>query len=150
MIEKRKAFAYITREDHLLVFTHPLAPEAGIQVPAGTIKDGEEPRKAALREAREETGLDKLRVSSFLGTVNRAMRDQGLDEIHQRHFFHLVCDQETPARWQHWEAHPSSGEAGPIPLDYYWVRMPDDVPELIADQGQMLVKLYKKLNLEVA
>ncbi len=34
---KRKAFAYITHAHHLLVFSHPAAPEAGIQVPAGTV-----------------------------------------------------------------------------------------------------------------
>ena len=36
-----KAFAYITRDDELLVFRHVDSPEAGIQVPAGTIEPGE-------------------------------------------------------------------------------------------------------------
>ena len=54
---KRKAYAYITYEDRLLVFSHPHAPEAGIQVPGGTLNDDERPEDAVTREAREETGL---------------------------------------------------------------------------------------------
>jgi 8-oxo-dGTP pyrophosphatase MutT (NUDIX family) len=33
-------------------------PNAGIQVPAGTVEEGEAPEAAAVREAMEETGLD--------------------------------------------------------------------------------------------
>jgi 8-oxo-dGTP diphosphatase len=61
-IVKRKAFAYITHRDQLLLFTHPLSPEAGIQAPAGTLEDGEEPEAGVLREAMEETGLTGLEV----------------------------------------------------------------------------------------
>lgn len=56
----RKAIAYITQGDRLLVFRQPQYPEAGIQVPGGTIEDGESADEAALREAREETGLAEL------------------------------------------------------------------------------------------
>ncbi|MBA2247495.1 MAG: NUDIX domain-containing protein, partial [Chloroflexia bacterium] len=70
MTIKRKAFAYITSGPtsgptsghRLLVFSHPLSPEAGIQVPAGTIDDGETPEEAVLREASQETGLPSLTV----------------------------------------------------------------------------------------
>jgi hypothetical protein len=51
---KHKVFAYITHCNRLLVFVHPFAPEAGIQVPAGTIKANERPEEAVLREAFEE------------------------------------------------------------------------------------------------
>ncbi len=54
---KDKVFAYITHRNHLLVFIHPFAPEAGIQVPTGIIKANERPEAAILREAFEETGL---------------------------------------------------------------------------------------------
>ena len=54
---KYKVFAYITNRQWLLLFTHLNAPEAGIQVPAGTIEAGESPEEAVLREVFEETGL---------------------------------------------------------------------------------------------
>ena len=43
IIVKRKVFAYITHRCHLLVFWHVDVPEAGIQVPAGTVEPGESP-----------------------------------------------------------------------------------------------------------
>lgn len=51
-----KVSAFITRGEELLVFTQPEHPEAGVQVPAGTMEPAEEPIVAALREAAEETG----------------------------------------------------------------------------------------------
>jgi 8-oxo-dGTP pyrophosphatase MutT (NUDIX family) len=44
-----------------------MSPEAGFQVPAGTLEDGEEPERGVLREAMEETGLTRLEVVAFLG-----------------------------------------------------------------------------------
>jgi 8-oxo-dGTP pyrophosphatase MutT (NUDIX family) len=66
-VTTEKVVAYITQGDKLLVFSHPHHPGAGIQVPAGTIKAGEAPEEAVLREAYEETGLDKLKLRAFLG-----------------------------------------------------------------------------------
>ena len=67
VIEKHKAFAYITWQGRLLVFRQPDFPEAGVQVPAGTIEVDEMPEAAVLREAYEETGLAHLTVVRFLG-----------------------------------------------------------------------------------
>jgi 8-oxo-dGTP pyrophosphatase MutT (NUDIX family) len=92
---KQKVFAYITHNQHLLVFNHPFAPEAGIQVPAGTIEEGEHPEAAVLREAFEETGLIDLTLDCFLGEQKRDMSDLGRDEIHYRRFYHLRCH-KTP------------------------------------------------------
>ena len=66
-ITAEKVIAYITCGDKLLVFSHPRYPEAGIQVPAGTVEEGEPLEEAVLREAREETGLKGLRTQSYLG-----------------------------------------------------------------------------------
>ncbi len=41
---------------------------AGVQVPAGTVEDGESFEAAAVREAAEETGLTSLRLLTRLGT----------------------------------------------------------------------------------
>jgi 8-oxo-dGTP pyrophosphatase MutT (NUDIX family) len=48
-----------------LLFLHH--PNAGIQLPAGTVEAGESPQEAALREAQEETGLNNLRWGGMLG-----------------------------------------------------------------------------------
>jgi len=59
-----KVYAYITCEDQLLIFNHTRFPEAGIQVPGGTVEENETAPEAVLREAREETGLDDLMLLS--------------------------------------------------------------------------------------
>ncbi|HET7091570.1 MAG TPA: NUDIX domain-containing protein, partial [Anaerolineae bacterium] len=120
---RRKAFAYITHNERLLVFSHPHAPEAGIQVPAGTVKPGERPEEAAAREAVEETGLANLRLTAFLGDTRRDMSDFGLDEIHHRYFYHLHCESDPPDTWQHYETDPSDDSAEPILFEFFWARL---------------------------
>ena len=140
MIITRKAFAYITNHDRLLVFDHPDFLDAGIQVPAGTMRDVEEPEAAVLREAHEETGLDGLILAGFLGVHHREMSDYGMQAIHERHFYHLIHEGETPDEWLHWESDPDDGGA-PIKFRLYWVHLPDEVPELIAEHGKFLPDL---------
>ena len=62
-----KVVAYVTSGDRLLVFRHVHEPEAGIQVPAGTVEPGESPDDAVIREAHEETGLAGLTIRRYLG-----------------------------------------------------------------------------------
>lgn len=138
---ERKVVAYITHGDRLLVFRHPYVADAGIQVPAGTIEAGERPEDAVLREATEETGLTGLRLVSCLGTDERSMADVGRDELHHRWFYHLRCGDDPPETWRHLEAYPSDGSPEPIVFEFFWVRFPNGVPELIADQGRLLPRL---------
>ncbi len=146
---KRKAFAYITHRGRLLVFSHPLVPDAGIQVPAGTIESGELPEDGVLREAWEETGLDNLVLDSFLGERRRDMRDFGCNEVHQRFFFHLVCASEPPETWRNYEPDPANG--GELPLfEFFWASLPDELPYLIADHGAVLPELLRRLALPEA
>lgn len=55
----QKVVGYVVRNDRLLVFSHDDIPIeiVGVQVPAGTIEDGEVPATAAVREVLEETNL---------------------------------------------------------------------------------------------
>jgi 8-oxo-dGTP pyrophosphatase MutT (NUDIX family) len=144
-IRKQKALAYITHQRRLLVFSHPNHPEAGIQVPAGTIEPGESPSAAALREAAEETGLAGLTTAHFLGEQIRDMIDFDLDEVHQRYFYHLPYAGDPPATWRHGEHSPSDGTAGPIVFEFFWADLPNGVPELIADHGTYLPELLDRL-----
>jgi NADH pyrophosphatase NudC (nudix superfamily) len=58
---KNKVLAYITRHQNglkqLLVFEHRDFPEAGVQVPPGTVEPGEPVESALFREVYEESGL---------------------------------------------------------------------------------------------
>lgn len=146
---KQKAFAYITHQNRLLVFRHVDSPEAGIQVPAGTIKANERPEQAVLREAVEETGLTDLTVGRFLGEQKRDMADFGRDEIHHRFFYHLHCNDVPPPTWLHEECDPSDGsECVPIIFEFFWVVLPSGIPSLIADHGVRLPQLCTMLQLE--
>jgi 8-oxo-dGTP pyrophosphatase MutT (NUDIX family)/RimJ/RimL family protein N-acetyltransferase len=136
-----KVVAYITQGDKLLVFSHPMHPKAGIQVPAGTIEDNESPEQAALREAREETGLHGLEMRSFLGVREHDLSLYGIADVHQRYFFHLECRQETPTTWHHHENDPSDESPAPIEFEFFWVKFPDEVPELSGELGELLPKL---------
>lgn len=69
-----KVMVYVTcqkpgsKKHSLLLFKHVGLPEAGIQVPAGTIEIGESPEAAAIREIQEESGLTDITLVSALGT----------------------------------------------------------------------------------
>jgi 8-oxo-dGTP pyrophosphatase MutT (NUDIX family) len=63
-----KVTAFITRDPKdgydLLLFEHP---NAGVQIPAGTVEADETPEQAVIREATEETGLTSLSIRQYLG-----------------------------------------------------------------------------------
>ena len=66
MIQKVTAFIMRERDDvkELLVFKHPTA---GIQIPTGTVEDGEDIETAVKREVYEETGLQFVEIEEYLG-----------------------------------------------------------------------------------
>lgn len=116
-----KVYAYITRQEQLLVFRHIDFPEAGIQVPGGTMEAHEEAHMAVLREAYEETGLEGLRLLSYLGKYEWRSSAAGHQEIHYRHFYHLSCGKNVPETWRHYEHHPSNGSPAPILFEFCWL-----------------------------
>jgi 8-oxo-dGTP diphosphatase len=136
-----KVYAYITYKDKLLVFNHTQYPEAGIQVPGGTVEGDESLEDAVLREAREETGLDKLEVSSYLGMQPFDLSKIGKTGIQNRHFFHLRYVGPIIDVWRHYERTPSDGHPRPIEFEFYWVTMLEETPELAGEQGVMLHKM---------
>src|SRR5688572_6256334 len=116
----KKALVYLTRGGGLLVFRQPQYPEAGVQVPGGTVDPGEDVAVAAARELAEETGLERgVRLVRHLGVVEVDMAPER-EEVQERHFFHFVEEGLAPERWTHWERFCSDGE-GPIELELFWV-----------------------------
>jgi 8-oxo-dGTP diphosphatase len=114
-----KALTYITQGGRLLVFRKPDFPDAGVQVPGGSVEAGEALEAAALREAREETGLGELVVQSYLGSVEYELKvDVG--PPHLRHFFHLAYTGPSLERWQHVELEPSTTRGAPARFELWW------------------------------
>lgn len=146
MTAVEKVVAYITQGDRLLVFTHARHPEAGVQVPAGTMETGEAPEAAVLREAREETGLEALTVLAFLGTRDHLWQATGGAGAVRRHFFHLAFTGRAEERWRHFERHPSEGPTEPIEFELFWARLPDEVPPLKGRLGEMLPLVIRRLQ----
>jgi 8-oxo-dGTP diphosphatase len=143
MKTRHRAYAYITHESRLLLFTQP-DPKAGIQVPAGTIKEGEDPAEAVLREAIEETGLTSLRLVKFLDQDTRDMRDCGVEELQYRWFYHIVCDESPPERWTHGEF----DGAGILvhPFHFFWASLAESRPSLIANYDDKIPQLHESLK----
>jgi 8-oxo-dGTP diphosphatase len=95
------AIAIVEHEGRFLVGVRPAGvPLAGLaEFPGGKVHDGETVAAAAVRECREETGLQVVVGREFFSTTHRY--DHGLLEIH---FFlcRLVTNRSTPIspfRW---------------------------------------------------
>ena len=134
-----KVVAYVTSGDRLLVFRHVHEPEAGIQVPAGTVEPGESPDDAVIREAHEETGLAGLTIRRYLGS--RDYDDPTVrvpPVVHRRYYYHLECGDEAPVVWRHFEEHPSEGPRRRVEFELWWVAFPDGVLPLEGLLGDFL------------
>lgn len=141
----KKVVAYITREiegqQHLLVFTHRDEPEAGLQVPAGTVEPGEAIEDALFREIAEETGLTNLHLVRPLAVYDWTHPDTGT--IHERHIFHLTVPANTPDRWNWIET--SGGQVSDLEgyvFQYTWHGLNEDI-DLAGGQGDYLWALHE-------
>lgn len=78
------------REGKVLLLRRPSRGE--IRLPKGHIEPGESPEAAALREVREETGYQTLRIAADLGVrwVEFDYPDSGDRCQRQEHYF-LMC-----------------------------------------------------------
>lgn len=113
-----KVLAYITRNRNgrteILVFDHVGQPEAGTQVPAGTVQPGEPLAAAALREVEEETGVTGLTITRYLGCF--PYRHEPRRELHRRHVFLLTASRPLPEAW----THTVSGQGEDTELTFRW------------------------------
>ena len=140
----KKALAYVVRGDELLVFRHVDFPEAGLQVPAGTIEEGEAPDSAVIREVSEESGLTSARVVSLVGMYRHVPEGQKC-ALHERYVYHLEFTGETPSHWNHVESCRSDG-GPPVSFRFYWIKLNDPDLNLAGSQGDLLEKLIDNLS----
>lgn len=137
----KKVLAYVTDGDMLLVFRHRDFPEAGLQVPAGTVEQNEDPETAVLRELREESGLTEVRIVRLAGYYVHDARPHR-DELHERHVFHIEPTSPQKRSWTHHEDHASDG-SGPITFEFFWMKLGDPGLTLSGDQGELLGDLRR-------
>lgn len=118
----RKALAYCVNDGRLLVLRHVDFPpeEVGLQVPGGSIKDGEPPSAAAMRELCEETGRDEYELVSELGFETYDVTPYR-DEVQERHYVLFRPTTAMPDRWFCQEAHDSVGS--PTRLEALWISL---------------------------
>ena len=137
-----KVLCYVVRDGRLLVFRHRDYPEAGVQVPAGTLHQGEAPEAGATRETEEETGRSGYRIVANLGVYDYEYRNtfEGIErhEVHDRHVFHLEPPPELPDEW----SHLAVDEEGDFWFEFSWVAIGPDLV-LAGDQHALLANLGK-------
>ncbi|AZS84467.1 NUDIX domain-containing protein [Streptomyces griseoviridis] len=139
-VTKDKVLCYVVRDGKLLVFRHAdySYEEVGIQVPAGSIREGETSEAAALREAREETGLKDFKIVRKLGETEYDISPYRF-ELQHRHVFHLELTEPTPERWMSQEDH--DGEQEPTHFECFWIPL-EAAHILQSGQGALLGRLY--------
>jgi ADP-ribose pyrophosphatase YjhB (NUDIX family) len=117
----RKAYAYVTREadraSAVLVFRHRDYPEAGIQVPRGTVDLDEDPAATVVREVCEECGLCDARLIRLLARDMEAQPDDPAWNW-ERAFFHLVAP-GAPDEWEHTVT--GDGEDNGLVFSFFWL-----------------------------
>lgn len=136
MKTKRKVLAYITKGEQphleLLVFEHKNEPDAGLQVPGGTIEEGEMLIDALYREISEETGITRDNLS-FMGKIHKYnYYPNGKDTVYERNFFHLgyAGDQQC---WEHNVV--SDGQDNGMTFQFRWEPI-ETLPKLAGEQDQ--------------
>jgi 8-oxo-dGTP pyrophosphatase MutT (NUDIX family) len=139
---KRKAAVYVISHRGLLVFSHTCHPEAGLQVPSGTIEEHEDPLAAAVRELEEEAGIkttpDRLEPLPVYTHDMRPFRS----EIQERYPFRLGLDAIVEDSWTHWEEHPDLVGAEPERFDFHWEPLDRALPQRLAiGQGHPVAEL---------
>ncbi|MFC6717982.1 NUDIX domain-containing protein [Natrialbaceae archaeon GCM10025810] len=113
-----KAYAYATRRSggtlELLVFEQE-KPGAGVQVPKGTVEDGEAPHTAVVRELAEESGVDAPLGVSHLTSDH--WYHERRETLYRRHFYHVPVREPREA-WDH--AVIGGGEDDGLVFSCFW------------------------------
>jgi len=119
--------------DLYLLIKRAAEPDAGLwSIPGGLVEVGERAKEAAVREAKEETGLD-VEIEDVLGVVDKIVRDG--DSRVKFHF--VIVDYVASLKG-------GSLTASSDALDARWVRA-EEFPAY--ELSTTLVELLKRVNL---
>jgi 8-oxo-dGTP pyrophosphatase MutT (NUDIX family) len=120
---RRQVIVYVTREnpetgfDEFLVFDVADRPEFTAVVPGGGIDEGETVEVAAIREAREETGLDVEFVRELGVAENPGQKHP--EFVQEGHYVHSKAPQGLPNQWEHHIT--GGGEESGAPVRCRWI-----------------------------
>lgn len=116
---KQKVLIYLLRPGigapEVLVFEHRDFPEAGVQVPAGTVDLGETVEAAASRELMEETGLSGEQA----GLVRKLANFPEPAWNQHRHVFLFEALTPLPELWSH--IVQSCDEDRGMVFNFFWI-----------------------------
>ncbi|WP_281974318.1 NUDIX hydrolase [Halobacillus litoralis] len=134
----KKAYGYVVRyrngKPQLLVFQHPFK-EAGIQIPKGTVKGGEDTYDAVIREIKEETGLEDFMVEEMIAE-DLWRNDDG--KIHHRFFYKIKAKEER----HEWYYKPTGGgEEEGLKFRFFWISSENEIT-LIKGHGDYLGSIF--------
>ncbi|PLT31420.1 NUDIX hydrolase [Peribacillus deserti] len=142
---KTKVLAYIIRKKNenfeLLIHCHRDFPDAGLQVPAGTVEENEVLEAALFREIEEESGLNDVKLLQKLD--HYVFTNPENNEDHDRHVFVLKAADDTKTSWDH--VITGSGQDRGLVFCYSWHPVMD-LPYLSGRQAESLHLLLELLE----
>jgi ADP-ribose pyrophosphatase YjhB (NUDIX family) len=109
-------------------------------VPGGGIEEGESVEEAAVREAREETGIE-TQVVRVLGVEETDIPGNADPQrVNRSHFVQATPVERLPDEWEH--EITTHGE-GPAPVRCYWLPIRSDA-RVWGRRGHLLAALVRK------
>ncbi|MCE7792941.1 NUDIX domain-containing protein [Salipaludibacillus sp. CUR1] len=134
----KKAYGYVTRVKdgrvQVLVFQHPV-PEAGVQIPKGTVETEEAPDEGVIREMKEETGLNDVHLNHLLAEDLWKNNDGA---VHHRYFYKLTVS-DAPDEWV-WNP-AGGGEEEGLTFRFFWISAAEE-RGLIRGHGDYLHLIF--------
>ena len=123
----------ISEEDRYLIIRRAVEPDKGLwSIPGGMVEIGERVSDAAVREAKEETGLD-VEIVGLLDVVDKIVKD----EEGRIRFHFVILD---------YRATPTGGvlQAASDALDARWV-IAEEFPDY--ELSPTLVEMLKRVDI---